>query len=93
MSECEPLSRPTWVLGVILRKEALFSYRNSCNCLDRIHQTLDFLNCLLSTLNKPPFEPPGFHGEHLLTDNIAAGLKNGIPPEVRQVSQPPPAEF
>ena len=31
MSECEPLSRPTWVLGVILRKEAPFSFRNSCN--------------------------------------------------------------
>ena len=27
----KPLSRPTWVLGVILRKEAPLSFRNSCN--------------------------------------------------------------
>ena len=27
--ECDPLSRPTWVLGVILRKEAPFSLQTT----------------------------------------------------------------
>ena len=42
MSECDSLSRPTWVLGVILRKEAPFSLRNSCNRLHRFPSYFGF---------------------------------------------------
>ena len=55
-SKCGPLSLPTWVLGVTLRKEALNSYWKS--------PTFHFYNCLsvCSTLflNLLIFEPPGY---------------------------------
>ena len=59
MSECEPLSRPTWVLGVILRKEALFSFRDLCNCFHRFHHASDFLNRLSFTTELTATTPPG----------------------------------
>ena len=60
MSECDPLSRPTWVLGVILRKEALYSFRNSFHWL--VVSFIDFSSLL-------PFHPE-------LTVHTAVGLKN-----------------
>ena len=62
MSECDSLSRPTWVLGVILRKEAPFLFRNSCNCFDRLHQTLDSLNGISFTTVFPATYAAGLHG-------------------------------
>ena len=72
MSECEPLSRPSWVLGVILRKEAPFSFRNSCNCFHRFHLTSDFLNSLSVTTGLPESQVAGLSREELLRFMLAA---------------------
>ena len=62
MSECEPLSRPTWVLDVILRKEAPFSFRNSCNCIFVSTIRWIFLTDSFSPLDQLLYEPPGLYG-------------------------------
>ena len=46
MSECEPLSRPTWVLGVVPVTGALNSCRIFTNSFYRFHRSLDSLNGL-----------------------------------------------
>ena len=58
MSECEPLSRPTWVLGVIPVTGAPNPYWKSCNGIIVFHR--EFLNSFSLTTELP--------------DSIAAGL-------------------
>ena len=56
MSECDSLSRPTWALGVILRKEALLSLTDfTVSTL-----LLILLTDLVSPLYSLHFTPPGF---------------------------------
>ena len=73
MSKCEPLSRPTWVLG---------SLRKSCNGF--ISSTAPYFHLFITESTDSRAVGLARH------DTTAAGLKNGIPLEVRHVSQPPP---
>ena len=54
-SKCDPLSLPTRVLGVILRKEALKPCRNSLFTFFITDSTVSILS-----LNSLIFEPPGY---------------------------------
>ena len=65
MSECEPLSRPTWVLGVILRKEAPF-FMPEIVLLNHPLFIVDHTNKLCFTTELSDFKAAGlprvFHG-------------------------------
>ena len=94
-NQCQSVNRsarPTWVLGVILRREAPFSFRNSCNCFHRFHHTSDFLNRLIFTTELTATTPPGITEFPLGSMNSTmALLRSGT---FFLVPNPPPrAEF
>ena len=77
MSECDSLSRPTWALGVILRKEALFSCRIFTNSFLRFHRSLDPLNGVGFTTELTAYKPPGFTEHPSLTHSTMTILRSG----------------
>ena len=91
MSECDSLSRPTWVLGVILRKEAPFSLRNSCNRFNRFHHALDSLNWFGFTIVLSATYATRLHGISTWFDLVkAAGPKENKPKRVLYPKHPNP---
>ena len=74
MSECEPLSRPTWVLGVILHKEAPLSCRKSSHWFI-VFSSWITLTAFVSVLNCRNPEPPGFHGYSVSPDFVSTCLQ------------------
>ena len=77
MSECEPLSRPTWVLGVIPVTGALISCRIFTNSFLRFHRSLNSLNGFGFTTGLTAYTPPGFTGYPSLMHSTMAILRSG----------------